>query len=74
MAFSHTNNKGVTYYLHEQTVTLKSTGKQQTIYFFAKEVMTVSKKGNPVTALDSLPAGKRVKENDRTGLPFCTGK
>ena len=74
MAFSHTNSKGVTYYLHEQNVTLKSTGKVQTIYFFAKEVMTVSKKGNPVTALDSLPAGKTVKENTRTGLPFCTGK
>jgi hypothetical protein len=74
MAFSHTNSKGVTYYLHEQNVTLKSTGKVQTIYFFAKEVMTVSKKGNPVTALDSLPAGKTVKENTRTGLPFCSGK
>ncbi|MDC1024503.1 hypothetical protein OAR04_01105 [Flavobacteriales bacterium] len=74
MAFSHTNKKGVTYFLHEQNVTLKSTGKVQTIYFFAKDVLTVSKKGNPVSALDALPAGKRVKENERTGLPFCTGK
>ncbi len=74
MAFSHTNKKGITYYLHEQNVVLKSTGKTQTIYFFAKEVLTVSKKGNPVTALDALPAGKSVKENARTGLPFCTGK
>lgn len=73
MAYSHTNKKGTTYYLHEQKVTLKSTGNVQTIYFFAKSVLTVSKKGNPVTALDSLPAGKKVKENERTGLPFCSG-
>jgi len=74
MAYKHTNSKGKDYYLHSQTVKLKSTGTLQTIYFFAKQVLTVSKKGKPVQALDSLPAGKTVVENPKTGLPFCKGK
>ena len=57
----HTNSKGQTYYLNSKDVTLKSTGRVQTIYFFSKD-----KRG---TALDSLPAGKKVVENTRTGLP-----
>ena len=36
MAYSHTNSKGVTYYLHKKDVTLRG-GKQQTIYYFAKD-------------------------------------
>ena len=74
MAYKHTNERGTTYYLHKQDVTLKSTGNVQTIYFFAKEELTVSKKGNPVTCLDALPDGKMVKENSRTGLPFVKKK
>mgnify|MGYP001331679607 CR=1 FL=1 len=66
MAYAHTNKKGQTYYLHSKDVTLKSTGRIQTIYYFAKEV----KSGAGVTALDSLPSGKQVVENERTGLPF----
>ncbi|MEZ4210102.1 MAG: hypothetical protein R3B38_00050 [Patescibacteria group bacterium] len=61
MAYSHTNSKGNTYYLHSKDVTLKG-GRQQTIYFFAKEV----KDG----AVDALPAGYMVKESARTGLPI----
>jgi hypothetical protein len=72
MAFTHTNSKGTTYYLHHMEVELKSTKKKQTIYFFAKEVLTVSSNGKPVQALDALPAGKQVKENTRTGLPFVS--
>ena len=72
MAYTHKNSKGTTYYLHNMEVPLKSTGKMQTIYFFAKEVLTVSSKGKPVQALDALPAGKQVKENKRTGLPFVS--
>ena len=74
MAYAHKNSKGTTYYLHNMEVELKSTGKKQTIYFFAKEELTVSKKGNPVTCLDALPDGKMVKENSRTGLPFVKKK
>ena len=74
MAYKHTNERGTTYYLHKQEVTLKSTGNVQTIYFFAKEELTFSKKGNPVTCLDALPDGKMVKENSRTGLPFVKKK
>ena len=48
MAYAHTNTKGVTYYLHGKTRTLKS-GKTSTLYFFSKEVKA--------DALDSVPAG-----------------
>lgn len=60
MAFSYTNSKGQTYYLHKKDVTLKN-GRQQTIYFFAREV----REG----ALDEVPAGYQVVETQRTGMP-----
>ena len=60
MAYSFENSKGKTYYLHTKDVTLKG-GRNQTIYYFAKD-----KRAN---ACD-LPAGKKVVENERTGLPF----
>lgn len=61
MAYSHKNSKGQTYYLHSKDVILRG-GREQTIYYFAKEV----KPG----ALDDLPAGKEVVENKKTGLPL----
>ena len=73
MAYAHENSKGKTYYLHQQKVTLKSTGKVQTIYFFAGSVLTVSKKGKPVQAIDSIPGAKKVIENPKTGLPMLKG-
>jgi len=60
MAYSHTNSKGKTYYLHSTTRTLKS-GKEQTLYFFAKEVKAEG-------ALDAVPAGYVVSET-KSGLP-----
>ena len=59
MAFSQTNSKGVTYYLHSKDVTLRG-GKQQTIYYFAKDVRP--------EAIDALPAGYKVVENPRNGF------
>jgi hypothetical protein len=59
MAFSYTNSKGVTYFLHGRDRTT-STGKTTTLYFFGKEV----KEG----ALDAVPAGREVAET-KTGLP-----
>lgn len=59
MAYSHTNSKGKTYFLHKKETTLKN-GRQQTIYFFAKEVKNGS--------LDAVPAGYVVAET-RNGLP-----
>jgi hypothetical protein len=61
MAFSHTNSKGQLYYLHSRMVTLKG-GRQQRIFFFAREV----KDG----AIDALPEGYIIVENARTGLPI----
>lgn len=62
MAYSVQSSKtGETYYLHMRNVNLRG-GRQQTIYFFARQV----KDG----ALDALPAGFVVMENQRTGLPM----
>ncbi|OIP06494.1 hypothetical protein COS66_03695 [Candidatus Berkelbacteria bacterium CG06_land_8_20_14_3_00_43_10] len=62
MAFSVQSKKsGQTYYLHSRVVTLRG-GRQQKIFFFARE----EKDG----VLDALPDGYEVMENDRTGLPM----
>ena len=62
MAYQHKNKKGQTYFLHGKQVTLQN-GRKQQIYYFARE----EKAGEAVNA---VPAGYRVEENDRTGLPF----
>ncbi len=59
MAYSHTNSKGVTYYLHKKDVTLRG-GKQQTIYYFAKDERP--------EAIDDIPEGMEVVENPRNGF------
>jgi hypothetical protein len=58
-AYSYTNTKGNTYFLHARVTKLKN-GKEQTIFFFAKEV----KDG----ALEAVPAGYMVSES-KNGLP-----
>ena len=60
MAYAYTNSKGQTYYLHKKDVTLKN-GRQQTIFFFARDVRD--------GALDDVPAGYQVVETERTGMP-----
>lgn len=59
-AYKHTNSKGVSYFLHSKAVTLRG-GKEQVIYFFAKEL---GGKGEPT----DLPAGYEVTENPRNGF------
>ena len=59
MAFSHTNSRGKTYYLHATTRKFKS-GKEQKLYFFAK----TEREG----ALDAVPEGYEVVET-KSGLP-----
>lgn len=59
-AYSYTNSKGQTYYLHTREVTLKN-GRKQRIYFFARDV----REG----ALEEVPAGYQVVETKRTGMP-----
>ena len=61
-AYKHVNSKGVTYYLHSKKVMLRG-NKEQTIYFFAKDE-------RPADAVENIPEGYTVKENDRNG--FCT--
>lgn len=60
MAFSYTNGKGQKYYLHYRDVTLRG-GRNQRIYFFAREVRS--------NALDAVPSGYKVMETKRTGMP-----
>ncbi len=57
--YSHTNSKGVTYYLNTKNVTLRG-GRQQAIYYFSKD------SGRPEAC--DLPAGKVINENPRNGF------
>jgi hypothetical protein len=60
MAYSYTNKKGVKYFLHKKDVTLRG-GRNQTIYYFARDVRD--------GAIDEVPAGYKVIETERTGMP-----
>jgi YHS domain-containing protein len=59
MAYSYTNAKGQTYFLHGKARKLKS-GKVSQLYYFAKE--------KKEEALDAVPAGYVVSET-KNGLP-----
>ena len=59
MAYSYTNSKGNSYILHSKETTLKN-GKQQRIYYFAKDARE--------NALDAVPEGYVVSES-KNGLP-----
>ena len=59
MAYSHTNSKGNTYYLHTKK-SMTSTGKERTLFYFSKEL-----KENE--ALDAVPEGYTVAEM-KTGM------
>ncbi len=54
------DNSGKIYHLHSKAVTLKNTGKEQTIYFFS----------TADTGSIALPDGYQVVQNQRSGLPF----
>ena len=59
MAYSHTNSKGTTYYLHTKK-SMTSTGKERTLFYFSKEL----REGE---ALDAVPEGYAVAEM-KTGM------
>lgn len=59
MAYSHTNSKGVTYYLNSKAVTLRG-GKEQTIFYFSKDERP--------EAVKELPKDMEVNENPRNGF------
>jgi len=66
MAYSVKSKKsGKTYFLHTKEVIL-SGGRKQRIYYFAGVA--------EVNALDALPEGYEVIENERTGLPMLRKK
>ena len=62
MAFSYTNSKGTTYYLHGREVELNN-DRLRTIYFFAKD----QRDG----VLDTVPEGWQVTEG-RNALPVLS--
>ena len=64
MAYSYTNSKKRTYFLHSRDTTLKN-GSKQTIYFFA----SAEQQG----VLDSIPDGYEVSES-KNGLPVLKRK
>jgi len=59
MAYSHTNSKGVKYFLNSKEVTLRG-GKKQTIFYFSKDERP--------EAVSELPKGMIVNENPRNGF------
>ncbi|HAV41142.1 MAG TPA: hypothetical protein DCW97_01855 [Acidobacteria bacterium] len=61
MPYEFKNKKGVTYYLHSREVELRG-GKKQTIYFFARDVRP--------GALEAVPAGYKVVDSAKTGMPI----
>jgi hypothetical protein len=64
-AFSYTNSKGQTYYLHTRDVTLKN-GRVQKIFFFARDIRD--------GALEEVPEKYMVFETKRTGMPVLKKK
>jgi len=65
MVYTHTTDKGE-WDLWHRKVMLKGGTKTQTLYFFCKHGNT-PKSGDP---LDSIPEGKGIGVNKRTGLPY----
>lgn len=64
MSFTHKNSKGQEYFLHSKEVTLKG-GRKQRIYWFSRQDKRKSE-----YELDEVPAGYKIGENTRTGLPY----
>lgn len=64
MAYAYKNSKGTNYYLHSKKVELRGGGRTQVIYYFAKSA--------GAGAIDEIPQGFKIKESERTGLPFLT--
>ncbi|MFZ2054295.1 MAG: hypothetical protein WAU81_08870 [Candidatus Aminicenantales bacterium] len=61
MAYAFTNSRGVKYYLHSKKVNLKG-GREQMIFFFARDIRP--------GALEAVPAGYKVIETTKTGMPI----
>ncbi|MBM3857331.1 MAG: hypothetical protein FJ390_05130 [Verrucomicrobia bacterium] len=66
MSFSVVSKKsGKTYFLHARLQELKG-GQKVTLYYFAGAA--------GAGALDEMPAGYEISENERTGLPLLKKK
>jgi hypothetical protein len=66
MSFSVVSKKsGKTYFLHHRLQKLRG-GQEVTLYYFAGAA--------GAGALDALPSGYEVSENERTGLPLLKKK
>jgi len=61
MAYTYINSKAQTYYLNSQEVMLRG-NRPQVIYYFTRDIRE--------TEIDEIPAGFKVIESTRTGLPL----
>lgn len=66
MPYKYTNSRGVTFFLHQGTVTLAGSNQQRPIYFFRKEATA--------QAIDAVPDGFEVFEGPRGALPLLRKK
>ena len=62
-ASTHTNARGISYFLHAKDVRLRN-GRPHRLYYFARTPNTRD------TVLTTLPDGFRAVENHRTGIPY----
>ncbi len=66
--YTHTNARGVTYYLHYTDVKLRG-GKEHRIYYFKRNLDTETK-GTPC----QLPDDREIRENPRNGFLTVVSK
>ena len=66
MPYAYTNTRGVTYYLHQGTVTLAGSNVQRPIFYFRKQPNE--------QAIDAVPEGYEVFEGPRGALPLLRKK
>lgn len=66
MPYAYTNTRGVTYYLHQGSVTLTGSKAERPIYYFRKQPDD--------RAIDAVPDGFEVYEGPRGALPMLRKK
>jgi hypothetical protein len=64
--YAYTNTRGITYYLHQNWVTLKGSATPRPVYYFRKEPSDNS--------IDAVPEGYEVYEGPRGALPMLRKK
>jgi hypothetical protein len=66
MPYAYTNTRGITYYLHQDWVTLKGQTAPRPLYYFRKQA------GDQ--AIEAVPDGYEIYEGARGALPMLRKK